>query len=870
MLFSLAVLCGLIAPASALTVTQRPSFLYSFSPKLRIQTEESVFQNVFPEDIKLSFTPTVKASSYNVSILSDTVIVLSLNPGKKWSNPSTVDGMTLYLMEIKMGEYGANQLEDAVQIATIIPTPTVNRNTNNVIYISGSTRLVINGTNFRSKYMELQFEPPLVKDVDYILTVRSSTSLLLTRTFTSVWRNDPGPLKLRRINTGAGFLGVGPNDGGITVAVVQMNLGAHGVTVQSTPDKKIYQSSKGPVQISGQGFSSDQLNVLRWANGLRGKGVNYTTVQASSSSLSLELKQGSKWRANGQNLPGPLMLLAVDAGAGFIPVGPTEAKKGRIVATVFEDPHVRPNSKVLYQTHSHQVWIVGSGFTRNQYSTVVTFSPNLVNGEDISVIVHNRTHILVSLFNGKKWSEASGPLKVVSIDSGAGPFALPNGGVTIGTIESDAEDHPSGVTIERSTQTLYQTAVLRKLIITGRELTEETVLTFDPPLVKGEDYTQRFDSSTKLTLSLVKNAKWHYYGGSLMVTSVNVGKGPIELAHGQGIQVANIQPDPTIDESARIVFASHTKKLIVMGSGFSIEGTELTLSPTRRSDYEVERIESNEIVLALNEDSTWADVSEGESQIITVLKVDTGAGEVTMKGDGVVVAKVESDLDDNNCEDSCEWALDGVCDDGSGSDRFWFDDDYGGYYGMDDYYGYGGFYGYYMEDDDFLSAVCEEGTDCSDCGGPATSDVEPVTCENTCQWVNDGYCDDTRTSGLCPAGTDCHDCGPLDASNFTTFDDDGWWDDDDYYWDMDDTFEYARYTKSKPAKMNDGAGSIFLSVLESIVLVVGAAICSVGGYLGFKWYKGQDIAYTLAPTEDVEMTKSTVSSVPITPDNFHT
>jgi len=35
-------------------------------------------------------------------------------------------------------------------------------------------------------------------------------------------------------------------------------------------------------------------------------------------------------------------------------------------------------------------------------------------------------------------------------------------------------------------------------------------------------------------------------------------------------------------------------------------------------------------------------------------------------------------------------------------------------------------------------------------------------------------------------------------------------------------------------------------------------------------YKGQDIAYTLAPTEDVEMTKSTVSSVPITPDNFHT
>ena len=72
----------------------------------------------------------------------------------------------------------------------------------------------------------------------------------------------------------------------------------------------------------------------------------------------------------------------------------------------------------------------------------------------------------------------------------------------------------------------------------------------------------------------------------------------------------------------------------------------------------------------------------------------------------------------------------------------------------------------------------------TDCGG-ADPDAPTVECTNTCQWANDDYCDDTRTSGLCDLGTDCHDCGPASKGNFTTFDDDGWWDDDENYWDDD-------------------------------------------------------------------------------------
>jgi hypothetical protein len=256
----------------------------------------------------------------------------------------------------------------------------------------------------------------------------------------------------------------------------------------------------------------------------------------------------------------------------------------------------------------------------------------------------------------------------------------------------------------------------------------------------------------------------------------------------------------------------------------------------------------------------------GQSQHVFVTKIDTGAGEVILEDEGVIVAKVEADVDDNNCDDSCEWALDGVCDDGSGKGRYWWDDDYGGMYGYDDdYYGYGY---YYYGDDDFLAPVCDAGTDCTDCGGPTTPDMK-VDCDNSCQWANDGFCDDTRTSGLCDLGTDCHDCGPTGSSNFTTWDDDGWWDDDDNYWDIDDTFEYADgRSEHSPKGSGAGGGSMFMAVLEGMVYLVGAVVCAGGSYFAAQMFKGNtDLPYQLAPTmdPDMEMTSGR-SAVPITPD----
>lgn len=74
-----------------------------------------------------------------------------------------------YLTELKF-HGGINLLENAVSVATVIPTPTIERN-QDIVYMTATTKLVVNGTNFREKNMELVFDPPLERNKDYILSV---------------------------------------------------------------------------------------------------------------------------------------------------------------------------------------------------------------------------------------------------------------------------------------------------------------------------------------------------------------------------------------------------------------------------------------------------------------------------------------------------------------------------------------------------------------------------------------------------------------------------------------------------------------------------------------------------------------------------
>ena len=139
---------------------------------------------------------------------------------------------------------------------------------------------------------------------------------------------NPGPLKLKRIDTGAGALRIDAKFGGVTVAEVQANLGGHGVTVETTSDKKYYQSAP-ELKVIGHGFNETApMNRLRWGNKLQGRGVNYTVTSATTNALTLSLLAGSKWRPNAANLPDP------DAASGrcrcwLSARGATDAKKGR-------------------------------------------------------------------------------------------------------------------------------------------------------------------------------------------------------------------------------------------------------------------------------------------------------------------------------------------------------------------------------------------------------------------------------------------------------------------------------------------------------------------------------------------------------------
>ena len=67
---------------------------------------------------------------------------------------------------------------------------------------------------------------------------------------------------------------------------------------------------------------------------------------------------------NVDSLPGPLVLLAANVGDGWVPLGPTAAKTGRKVATVFEDPSGESSDIEIFRTHTHELMIKGAGFNK--------------------------------------------------------------------------------------------------------------------------------------------------------------------------------------------------------------------------------------------------------------------------------------------------------------------------------------------------------------------------------------------------------------------------------------------------------------------------------------------------------------------------
>ena len=315
--------------------------------------------------------------------------------------------------------------------------------------------------------------------------------------------------------------------------------------------------------------------------------------------------------------------------------------------------------------------------------------------------VFNRTHMLVRLREGRAWAAQPGPLYVVGMDSGAGPYEgfKP---AAVAHVVPDADSHPSGVEVQRTnSQVLYQTPAIRHLEIHGTSLSVDAQLTFSPPLTKGVDYKVLRATSDVMVLGLLAGKMWRQTAGQLMLMSVDTGSGPVEMAHGTGIVVADVSANPTVATSTARITTSTTRRLSIYGTGFAIDGTELTLEPTSRAAYDVEAVYENEVVLRLREGKSWAALGSAESMPLVVTKIDTAAGEYIFQDSNgkpapVTVALVVPDSaattasgDVMRCDDTCMWANDGVCDDGSQGARTKKDQDKGGAWWEDDDLGAG-------------------------------------------------------------------------------------------------------------------------------------------------------------------------------------
>ncbi|CAM9563075.1 unnamed protein product, partial [Hapterophycus canaliculatus] len=125
---------------------------------------------------------------------------------RRWISLAPGSGPTaLYLSSMKAGDESI--VDESVQIATIVPAPTVEASSKE-IYMATTPRLVLNGTNFNLKNTELFFDPPLQEGTAIQKQILSPNQISLTKVFNSersvTWTPEPGPLKLIAINTGPG------------------------------------------------------------------------------------------------------------------------------------------------------------------------------------------------------------------------------------------------------------------------------------------------------------------------------------------------------------------------------------------------------------------------------------------------------------------------------------------------------------------------------------------------------------------------------------------------------------------------------------------------------------------------------------------
>ncbi|CAM9632037.1 unnamed protein product [Ectocarpus sp. 4 AP-2014] len=559
---------------------------------------------------------------------------------------------------------------------------------------------------------------------------------------------------------------------------MQSDLNRHSLSVETHEEVTMYQSSK-VLTIAGQGFNASYTR-FRFANSLL-EGRNFTQV-VTPESATFTLEEGSKWRQYATVWPARLVLLAADAGEGFVPLGATIAKAGRKVATIFEDPRLEPSLQEIGRTLTHEFYLRGTGFTK-AFSPVIRFEPladrrTPINPDAYMVQVVNRTAVKLSLASlGGGWMprEETGNLRVRAINTGGGMYTMDEP-VPIAVVVSDDDPHRSGIHLEPDNVTQLYKSSKNKLILEGDgfPMDKEAHLEFGFGGPKEGTFSCSILSKTQLAVTLEGDNKWAHQRGPLFLLKAKFRKteGDEEEVEyvSPGLKVATILHDPLVFESHWHAYASHTKNINIHGIGFLSTFTsrvkpQLVLSPTLVGDYEIKsgRWTDKIVTISLSTDpgAMWADVRANDQTVeIKVVSIDTGGGQVFMPGGGAVIAEVRKDV--ANCDDSCVFANDKQCDEVRDGVEAMKRSGARGSRGHVESPAMPG-----KDSDDVIlvnAPICQLGTDCTDCEFEL---AEGGRCTNTCRSARDGVCDDRRATGLCADGTDCQDCGPWGHSNLT-------------------------------------------------------------------------------------------------------
>eukprot|EP00752_Nemacystus_decipiens_P008401 g7511.t1 len=874
--------------------------VYDTKPKIRIKG--TAFGQLSTEDLQqLVFEPPMTVDGeklFEATVEEEDTILLELAPGKRW--PVSESNGVLKLVGASHG--GEALLTGGpVTVAAVIPTPTVYPSTN-LLYITKSPRVMVNGTNFDAKSTVLYFSPPLLAGSDIDIFVKSSNLVwvsLVQKADRTKWADEPGPLKLVAIDTGAGRMLLREDLGGVTIAEMQADMKGHDISVENHEEVSMYQSTK-VLTISGSGFNPEGTN-FRFGNNF-----NYS-VEVTPESATFTLDEGNKWKLNAAALPGPLVLLAADAGSGFVPLGATTAKSGRKVATIFEDPSLEESHKEIGRTLTHEMYIAGSGFTK-VFPPILILEPHMEQ-EDFVVQVMNRTSIKVSLAGkgseGRGWmpAEQTGELYVRKINTGAGMFEFEKP-VPVAVVVADDAPHLSGIRIFPNHEAkLYQSSD-KALIIDGEgfPMDKELKLVFGFGGPTEESFTCATLSETTIEVKLVAGHKWASVSGPLSLLKASFGDDESFTVDysSPGLKLATILDDPFVLASHLQVYASHTKQVTIQGQGFFSsfnhhDKPQVVLSPTGAGQYYIKDGGWTDITITFSltpiATAMWANVlTEGDTQDMKVVSIDTGGGPVPMPGGGIVVAEVRADDESFSCEDSCIYANDGECDenqtgvDGLGWSHYEssngkesFASSSRGFSSMASA-SRGGYLGYSTmmdaSDDQMAgSPSCPLGTDCTDCG---LAVVEEGKCNNDCIFSRDGVCDDRRAMGACPDGTDCQDCGPWGKTNFTkvetgydTLESTMSFDQDDvgFLADADHPLligqevnamgRYKRvFSKHRVIrKENDQAEGIFMESLWAATVIVGVSVTIFVGVLLVRCVRGEKIDLPIPTNPDVERSR---------------